>query len=44
MEFLQLIFSAGWWHAFKVVCNYGAPIICAIGLAWYIYDRVTGGI
>jgi len=43
-EFLFWLFGLSWWKWFKVVSNIGAPAVAVIGIAWYLYDRYTGGI
>ncbi len=43
-SFLQWVFGMKWWALIKVISNWGAPIVIVIGIAWYIYDRYTGGV
>lgn len=41
---LKWLFSLTWWAGFKTVSHIGAPIVCGIGIVWYVYDRYTGGV
>lgn len=43
-EALQSFFGMNWWQVFKGFANYGAPAVCILGILWYVYDRMTGGI
>lgn len=44
VNFLQWLFGLAWWGAFKAFCSVAAPTVCVIGVVWYVYDRVTGGV
>ena len=45
LDFLfGVVFNSTTWHILKVVSDYGAPMVCVIGMAWFVYDRITGGL
>ncbi len=44
VEVLNWVFSQHWWLWFKTISSIGAPIVCVVGIVWFVYDRYTGGI
>jgi len=44
VSFLHWVFGLKWWLGLKAVSAVGAPVVCAVGILWFIYDRYTGGV